>query len=615
MADIIQLLPDSVANQIAAGEVIQRPASVIKELVENAVDAGSTSVKVNIKDAGKTLIQIIDNGYGMSETDARLAFERHATSKIKSANDLFSIRTMGFRGEALASIAAIANVELKTKKPENELGTLINISGSEVETQEPVACPDGSNFCIKNLFYNVPARRKFLKANSTELKHIITEFQRIALCNHEVAFHLQHNDTEIYNLPATTIQQRIVNLFGKNIKQNLISVDTGTTLINISGFIGKPEFAKKTSGEQYFFVNNRFMRHPYFYKAVLQAYDQILPLDTVPSFFLFFDVDPTTIDINIHPTKTEIKFEDERAIWQIIRAAVKESLGKFSVTPSIDFEIEHQVDIPVPSSANKEFSEPMIEVNRDYNPFEVKRTTSYNPSAPRAPRGKENLNNWEDLYNDFESDSHKQQSFFPEEEQSPVVESTPEQGSSSANIFQIKNRYILTPVKSGLMVIDQKRAHERILFERFVDTLNTNTGIAQQSLFPQTVELTPADFALLQGIMEDIRLLGFDIEVFGKSSIVINGTPANINNADAQSLIESFLEDYKTKSVDVNMAAKEKLAYSLAKASAINYGKALSNQEMREIIDTLFACQMPNYTPNGKLIVSILNSEELEKRF
>ncbi len=402
MSDIINLLPDSVANQIAAGEVIQRPASVVKELVENSVDAGSTSIIVNIREAGKNLIQISDNGSGMSETDARMAFERHATSKIKNANDLFAIRTMGFRGEALASIAAIANVELKTKKKDNDLGVAINISGSEVISQEPVSCSDGSNFLIKNLFFNVPARRKFLKKNSTELKHIITEFQRIALVHPEIAMTLQHNDAEIYNLPISNHHERIVNIFGKGIKQNLISIETETTVISIKGFIGKPEFARKTSGEQYFFINDRYMKHPYFYKAVLLAYENILPPDTVPSFFLYFDADPSTIDINIHPTKTEIKFEDERAIWQIVQASVKQSLGKFNIVPSIDFDQESILDIDY-STKNKEIRQPSIEINHSYNPFEEEQKPRPNSSSGYSRKEEKSKSmNWESLYSGFE---------------------------------------------------------------------------------------------------------------------------------------------------------------------------------------------------------------------
>jgi len=665
MSDLIQILPDSVANQIAAGEVVQRPASVVKELVENAIDAGSTSIKINLKDAGKTLIQVIDNGCGMSDTDARLAFERHATSKIRKAKDLFAIRTMGFRGEALASIAAIANVELKTKRHEDELGTHIIIDGSELISQEASACCEGSNFIVKNLFFNVPARRKFLKANSTELRNIITEFHRIVLANPDVAFQLIHNDSEIHNLPPSNIRQRIVNVFGRSINSRLISIDTTTSIVKLTGFIGKPKNAKRNLGEQFFFVNNRFMRHPYFYKAVLQAYDKILPPDTVPPYFIFFEVDPKIIDINIHPTKTEIKFEDERAVFQIIQASIREALGKYNIVPSIDFEEDTSLEIPV-AGENSEVEAPMIKVNPEFNPFEaesnynpfeaeknynpfedVNRSMESNPffqefkaktppapssgsSTPTSrPQKKEVPSNWESLYETqkkIEDDPIEKQpiekesipDYFQSQERVDMEQTrlhTNQQPEKAKNFFQLKNKYILTPIRSGLMIIDQRKAHERILFEKFMNSLENHQGIAQQTLFPQTIELNASDYTLLQVILEDVKALGFDIREFGKKTFVINGTPADIQNCDPKELLENLLANYKTNQLDVKLKIRENLAKSLAKASAVNYGKSLSYEEMSSIIDQLFACNIPNFTPDGKPIISVLETQELENRF
>ncbi|UCH15046.1 MAG: DNA mismatch repair endonuclease MutL, partial [Bacteroidales bacterium] len=497
MADIIQLLPDSVANQIAAGEVIQRPASVVKELVENSIDAGSTSIKVYTKDGGRNLIQVIDNGYGMSDADAGLAFERHSTSKIRKADDLFEIRTMGFRGEALASIAAVANVTLKTKQIDSETGTLIEISGSQVVTQEQLVCPDGLNIIVKNLFFNVPARRKFLKSNSTELKHIINEFQKIGIAHPDIEMSLSHNESEIYNLPKSTVKQRIIHIFGKSINQNLTTISTDTSLVRLKGFIGKPEYAKKTYGEQFFFINNRYMRHPYFHRAVMNAYEKILQPDSIPSYFIFMAADPGTIDINIHPTKTEIKFEDEQAIFQIIKAAVKEALGKFSITPSIDFNNNGVIEIPS-LKKDTEINIPEVPINPDYNPFETSKDyKSYSKGKDYVSEKESRLKeNWDKLYDGFASDKDHPDSFR--------MDDIPEQKTlessdllSTSNIFQLKGRYILTSVKSGLMIIDQKRAHERILFEKYIKSLANNTPMAQKTLFPETIELNAADHSVI----------------------------------------------------------------------------------------------------------------------
>ncbi len=614
MPDIIQLLPDSVANQIAAGEVIQRPASVVKELVENAIDAGATEIKVHIKDAGRTLIQIIDNGCGMSVTDARMAFERHATSKIRSVNDIFAIRTMGFRGEALASIAAIADVEMRTKQHDEEVGTFIHISGSKVIAQEPVSCANGTNFMIKNLFFNVPARRKFLKPNTTELKHIISEMQRVALANPGISFSLYNNQTPIYELPASNKRLRIVAIFGKSINPSLIPVDTATSLVKVSGFIGQPKQARKTFGEQFFFVNNRYMKHPFFHKAVMQAYEKILPPDAIPSYFIYFDVDPAEIDVNIHPTKTEIKFENEAAIWQILQASVREALGKFNIVPSIDFDQAGSVEIPMPLKDFADVKIPEIKVDPTYNPF-VQKTPgrNYSPvnhaSRPSVDR---NLEHWQKLYDDTaNSNPVSQASFFPEPVQSEPA--SREDSFAGKNFIQFKNKYILTPVKSGLMVIDQKRAHERILFERFMQVLDNQEIASQQQLFPETFDLNASDATLLVSILDDLKALGFDIREFGHNTFIINGTPGMLSAGSPREIIESLLEEFKNSSGDLKERAREKVAVSLAKASAINYGQLLKPDEISELIDSLFACQTPNFSPTGKKVLSIMPLDDFER--
>ncbi len=600
MNSIIHLLPDSVANQIAAGEVIQRPASVVKELVENSVDAGADVITVNIKDAGKTLIQVIDNGRGMSETDARLCWERHATSKIVDANDLFSIRTKGFRGEALASIAAIAEVGLKTREKESELGTQIKISGSEILSNEPVSCQEGCSISVKNLFFNVPARRRFLKSNSTELRHIINEFNHIALAHPSVEFALIHNNSQIFSLPKTNRRQRIIHIFGKNFNQNLIPVNADTTLISIEGFIGKPEFAKKSYGEQFFFVNDRYIRHPYFHKAVLQSYDKLLPSDSIPSYFIFLGIDPSKIDINIHPTKTEIKFEDERALWQILHAVIKESIGKHNLSPSLDFGNEGVVDIPV-LRRNTEINSPGIELNPDFNPFEnAKPDRSREWERIRS----ENAGNWESLFGQGQSRSKDPDNNI---ENGKIQE-------LKSRYLQFKNKYILISVKSGLMVVDQKRAHERVLFEKLLSS-GKNRIPGQTMLFPETIELNPADFVTLKEIREDINRMGFDISEFGNHSVIVNAVPDTVKNSDLSATIEKILEDYRSTSSDVSISKREKLAISLAGNTAIGYGKILEQEEMRVLIDQLFACSNPNYSPSGKPVLNIIETDAIEKSF
>ena len=607
MPDIIQLLSDSVANQIAAGEVIQRPASVVKELMENSIDSGTDSVKVVIKDSGKTLVQVIDNGSGMSDSDARLCFERHATSKIKKATDLFSIRTMGFRGEALASIAAISHVQMKTKGQESELGTEIIISASNVDSQETINCATGTNISVKNLFYNIPARRKFLKSNATELKHIIVEFQRIVLSHPEISFILIHNNSEIYNLPVSPSKERIVNIFGKNLLKNLITIDTNTSMVKITGFTGKPEFARKTFGEQFFFVNNRFMKHPYFHKAVTLAYDNIIQPDTIPSYFIFFEIDTENIDINIHPTKTEIKFEDERSIWQILQATIRETLGKFNIVPSLDFQKEGIIDIPV-GRPDGDIKQPSFEIDPSYNPFDNKQKGKHYSDNFRNEQNKKSIENWEKLYSGFENEK---MSVVPSD-MSSSVDLKAEQ--SRENFFQLKNRYILSAVKSGLMIIDQKKAHERILFEKFLYSLDNNAVTPQKNLFPEKIELNEADYIILKAIIEEIKILGYDISEFGGTTFVVNATPPDISQGEIKAIIEGLIENYKNNE-ELGLKMKENIARSLAKVRSIRQGHSMLTEEMRKLVDELFSCKVPNYGPGGEKIFTIVDIEEIEKKF
>ncbi|MDD4192798.1 MAG: DNA mismatch repair endonuclease MutL [Mangrovibacterium sp.] len=614
MSDIIQLLPDSVANQIAAGEVIQRPASVVKELVENAIDSGATQITVNIKDAGRTLIQVSDNGCGMSATDARMAFERHATSKIRSASDLFAIRTMGFRGEALASIAAVADVELTTRLHDEEIGTYLHIGGSRLFKQEPATCACGSNFMVKNLFFNVPARRKFLKGNPTELKHIISEIQRISLANPGIGISLFHHQQAICELGKDDhIRKRVMALFGKNTGQNLIPVHTETSLVRITGYVGQPKFARKSFGEQFFFVNNRFMKHPFFHRAVIQAYEKILPPESIPSYFLYFEADPGSIDINIHPTKTEIKFENESAIWQIIHASVREALGKFNIVPSIDFDQAGSIEIPVAPRSREGIAPPAIQIDPAYNPFET-------PKKPSAASGsfssgqRDQVRHWEKLYQDFQKEE-KKEDLLPLPDEQPEARATvpAEEVFTGKTCIQFKNKYILAPVKSGLMVIDQRRAHERILYENFMAILGSQEIASQQQLFPQSFELHAADAALLRSVLDDLKPLGFDIRDVGDDRFVINGTPGLLNNPSPLAVIEGLLEDLKSTAANLREKAREALAASLARASAIPYGYVMKPEEVNQLIDQLFGCANPNFSPAGKHVLTIVPLEHFEK--
>lgn len=602
MSDIIQLLPDSVANQIAAGEVIQRPASIVKELVENAIDAGAENIHVLITDAGRTCVQVIDDGKGMSETDARLSFERHATSKIRTATDLFALQTMGFRGEALASIAAVAQVELRTRREEDELGTLITIAGSRVESQEPVSCPRGSSFSVKNLFYNVPVRRKFLKSNTTELSNILSEFERIVLVHPEVAFTLHHNDSEIFNLPSSSLRQRIVAVFGKKLNQQLLTIEVETTMVNVLGYIAKPEAARKKGAHQYFFVNGRYMRHPYFYKAITDAYEHLVPVGEQVAYFIYFDVDPASIDVNIHPTKTEIKFENEQAIWQILSAAIKEALGKFSAVPSIDFDMEGMPDIPV-FNQGLPVEPPKVDINSDYNPFKS--------SGSHTDYSRRNVD-WGKLYNRIEKRQEPDHLFIePDEERTPE-HAVVEEGSQ---YFQHKGRYLLTSVKSGLMVIDQHRAHVRVLFDQYMQQMKQRQSVSQGLLFPEMLQLPASEVIVLQEIMDDLSAIGFDLSDLGGGSYAINGIPSGIEGLNPVELVQNMVHTAMEKGKDVKEDIHSILSLTLARAAAIVYGQVLGDEEIRRLIDGLFACAMPNYTPDGQTILATLKEEEIEKLF
>lgn len=616
MPDIIQLLPDSVANQIAAGEVVQRPASAVKELVENSIDAGADKIQLILKDAGKALIQVIDNGCGMSLTDARMAFERHATSKIRKADDLFAIRTMGFRGEAMASIAAIAQVELKTRRHEDELGTCIFIEGSEVLKQEACATDTGTSICIKNLFYNTPARRNFLKSNPVEMRHIIDEFQRVALANPQIFFTLHHDGQEVYHLPATSLKQRIVHLFGGNYNQRLVPVEEDTTIIKLHGFVGKPEFARKTRGEQFFFVNNRFIKDAYLNHAVLTAFEELLPDESYPLYVLFIDIDPSKIDINVHPTKTEIKYQDEKAIYAIIRSAVKRSLGKYNITPTLDFDQENSIGHLITPKPFEEIVAPSISFNPNFNPFaSEKRNTEREIPFLRdsGPKKDPIPSNWDTLYEISKRESVIQHRMH--EENNIEVEEQEVSKSSERQLFQVHNRYILSQIKSGFMLINQQAAHERILYERFLQQLENHSGVSQQSLFPQSVTLNSADFELLRELLPDVRALGFDIREFGKNTVVVDGIPADLNNIGEHELLEQLLEGFKNNLSILKLDRRDNLARSLARNAAIKTGTKMSLEEMNLLIDQLFACQMPNLALNGKPVITTFTLNELIERF
>ena len=615
MSDIIQLLPDSVANQIAAGEVVQRPASALKELIENAIDSGADKVQILIKDAGKSLIQVIDNGCGMSMTDARMCFERHATSKIRKAEDLFAIRTMGFRGEAMASIAAIAQVELKTRRHEDELGTCIRIEGSEIISQEPVSTMPGTSISVKNLFYNTPARRNFLKGNPVEIRHINDEFQRVALANPEIFFTLHHDGNEIFHLPKGSLKQRIIHLFGNAYNQKLVPVEETTSIIELKGYIGKPEFAKKTRGEQFFFVNNRFIKDPYLNHAVLNAFEEVLSADSYPLYVLFIDIDPAKIDINVHPTKTEIKYQDEKAIYAIIRSAVKRSLGRYNISPTLDFNQETGFSQMISHKAPEDIVPPAISFNPDFNPFSNERKEREIPFLRNNQEERKTISkNWGSLYEIIEPEAH--QSGLELDSNRQVEIENKDLKIVGKQIFQLHNRFIISQIKSGFMLIDQQAAHERILFERFLQHLESRQGASQQSLFPQTITLNSVDFELVKELLTDIQSLGFQIREFGKNTLIIEGVPADIGtNINELEVLEHLLEGFKNNQSALKLNKRESLARALARNTAIKAGQHLSSEEMNALIDELFACEMPNISLSGKPVISTFTLEELLQRF
>lgn len=599
MSDIIQLLPDSVANQIAAGEVIQRPASVIKELVENAVDAGATVIHVSVIDAGRTSIQVIDDGSGMSETDARLSFERHATSKIRQAADLFSLHTMGFRGEALASIAAVAQVELKTRLATEEVGTHLSISGSRTISQEPCACPVGSNFHVDNLFFNVPARRKFLKSNATELNNIITSFERIALVYPEIEFTLHSNGTEIFNLKKGNLRQRIIDIFGKKLNQDLLPMGVDTTICKIHGFVGTPESAKKKGAHQYLFVNGRYMKHAYFHKAVQNAFERLVPTGEQVPYFIYFDVVPESIDVNIHPTKTEIKFEGEQAIWQILHAAVKEAIGIFNDVPSIDFDTQDKPEIPVFDSS-RQINAPKISYNPQYNPFKS------NGGERRTA-----ATDWQQLYQGLNQGHPSQQN----ELFAPVEDTTQENiiDEKSPVHYQYKGQYIMTAVKSGLMIIDQHRAHVRILYEQYLSQREKQKGNAQKVLFPERIQLTAAEELCLNKTLPEMEKIGLELTDLGAGNYVINAIPATLEGVNATTLVKDMIVSAMEQENNSTDQLFNSMALSMARNAAIPYGQILGNDEMEHLINNLFTCSNVNYTPDGKKILAIMKQEEMKR--
>ncbi|MDG2499274.1 MAG: DNA mismatch repair endonuclease MutL [Flavobacteriaceae bacterium] len=609
MADIIQLLPDHVANQIAAGEVVQRPASVVKELLENAIDAGATSVKLLIKNAGKTLIQVIDDGKGMSVTDARLSFERHATSKIKVADDLFNLHTKGFRGEALASIAAIAHVEMKTKQASDELGTHLSVEGSVFTSQEVVATPNGSSVAVKNLFFNIPARRNFLKSDTVELRHIIDEFHRVVLAHPSIRFSMYHNGSDLFNLLKGNFRQRIVSTFGGKTNEKLVPVDETTEVLTISGFVGKPEYSKKSRGEQFFFVNNRYIKSPYLNHAISAAFEGVLQPGKHPSYFLNLEVDPKSIDINIHPTKTEIKFDDEQTIYAILRAAVKHSLGQFSIAPVLDFDRDKNLDTPY-GFDNGQTVHPKVEVDRTFNPFSNSHSSSPSHSKPASDA-------WEGLYVGLESksnpDSFSQVNYESDEMTSSIFDDSTEQKSHKT--FQLHNKYIINTIKSGMLVIDQNRAHERILYEEFLRKTTVNEAVSQQLLFPLQLKFSKSDNTILKDLQQALETTGFVFSSFTDENIELTGVPVGVKESEVHIVFEQLIHDIEHEVPDVNFSLSDLLSKSLAKSLAIKNGKKLEREEQEHILNTLFSCKEPAISPSNKTVFTTLKVEELDKKF
>ncbi|MFC2186481.1 DNA mismatch repair endonuclease MutL [Fulvivirgaceae bacterium LMO-SS25] len=612
MPDSIRLLPDAIANQIAAGEVVQRPASVVKELMENAVDAGASEIKVIIKEAGKSLIQVMDNGSGMSETDARLCFERHATSKIKEAADLFTIRTMGFRGEAMASIAAVAQVELKTRQEDDETGILIEIEGSELKTNEAVACPKGTSIAVKNLFYNVPARRNFLKSNPVETKHIIDEFQRVALAYPEIGFALLQNDLETYRLSPGKLSHRITGLFGNNYREQLVPCSEETSLLRVTGYVGTPAFAKKSRGEQFFFANNRFIKNSYLNHSVVNAFHGLIAADQFPFYVLNLEIDPVHIDINVHPTKTEIKFDDERSVYAVIQSAIRQALGKFNISPSIDFDSDVNFG-RLMTDARPVQANPSHEVSSGFG----KQEGSFHKAPSTGNQDWKKLFEGTQIGNTFSADRYSDQPTKEVTFESAANELALVDENITGNeiLMQLHRKYILSQVKSGLMMINQEAAMERILYEKYISALDNKNGSSQQILFPEHIELNPADFGLVENMREEIQALGFEFEVFGKNSLQIHGAPSDVSGIGAKEIFEGLIEQFKSFKANLSLDKSENLARSLAKRSTWKEGKALSQEEMRGLIDKLFACKNPNFSPEGARTFVLLDVQRLQSLF
>lgn len=615
MSDIIQLLPDHVANQIAAGEVVQRPASVVKELMENAIDADSTSIKLIIKDAGKTLVQVIDNGKGMSATDARLSFERHATSKIRSADDLFSLNTKGFRGEALASIAAIAHVELKSKQAEDELGTFINIEGSEIKAQEVTVTPTGTSIAVKHLFFNIPARRNFLKSNTVELRHIIDEFHRVALAHPQVAFSMYHNGSQLFNLHESNYRQRVVNIFGAKTNEKLVPVEETTEVLTISGFVGKPQFAKKSRSEQFFFVNNRFIKSPYLNHAINAAFEGLIKDGNHPIYFLNLTVDPKSIDINIHPTKTEIKFDDEHTLYAILRSSVKHSLGQFNIAPVLDFDYDTNLDTPY-NYKDKGATTPTVEVDRNFNPFRQERVSGKQITAFR----KQTPNNWDSLYVGLESKGTRDTQDFSQVE----FESEPEKSSlfdgelhieTTQSTYQFQNKYIISTIKSGMLMIDQHRAHQRILYEGLLKSMTVKEAVSQQLLFPLQLHFTGSELTILKQLKDDLEATGFVFSAIDENLVEITGLPINVPDSEVSMILEQLISDVEQEVPDSHFSATDLLAKSMAKSLAIKTGQSLSNLEQEHLVNSLFACKEPSVSPSNRPTFITMTIDEVDRKF
>ena len=615
MSNVIQLLPDHVANQIAAGEVVQRPASVIKELLENSIDAKASRIQVVIKDAGKTLIQVIDDGMGMNLTDARMSFERHATSKIKLADDLFSLRTKGFRGEALASIAAIAHVELKTRTEEDEIGTCLKVEGSQVVSQDPCVTPKGTCISVKNLFYNIPARRNFLKSDNVETRHIIDEFQRVALAHPDIGFSLTHNGNELFQLPVANFRQRITNILGGKTNEKLVPVDEDTEIVNVSGFVGKPEFAKKSRGEQFFFVNNRFIKSPYLNHAVTAAYEGLLKDKSYPSYFLYLEVDPKSIDINIHPTKTEIKFDDEHALYAILKSSIKHSLGQFNVSPMLDFERDSELDTPY-EYKDKEAEVPQVEVDRNFNPFQDESSpkTQFSGGGYKRDRQPE----WESLYSGMQSETEtevdvRQIEFESEEVTGNLFGAKEEQTEKST--FQVQKKYIVSTLKSGILVIDQHRAHTRVLYEELLKNITVSSAVSQQLLFPLRLQFNHHEIEMLREIKESLEQTGFIFSEIKKDEVEITGIPTLISESEVEILLEQLIADFEKEVPDNGFSQTDLLAKSLANSMAVRSGTLLNSAEQQHIVNRLFACKEPALSPFNKTVFTTLSVDELDKKF